>query len=167
MKQILNIFWLGIRESFKDINSLIIFVTIFLTFFSLFVFIPVLAVPGNTVEIQLRIFTLRDYNVLALLSFLTSLFITMQLYAIQQRKKASGVSTVTAGGLGALFAGFIGTAGCAGCLAPLFALFGIGFGGVVFVLEYRLFFVVGMTLIMLFAIYLTARKISNVCVSCQ
>lgn len=166
MKQILNICWSGIRESFKDINSRLIFIAIFLTFFLLFVLIPVLVVPGNTVETQASIFTIRDYSVLALLSFLTSLFITMQLYVIQQKKKASGVSTATAGGLGALFAGFIGTAGCAGCLAPLFAAFGIGFGGVVFVLEYRLFFIIGMTLIMLFSIYLTARKISNVCVSC-
>lgn len=52
------------------------------------------------------------------------------------------------------------------CLAPLFALFGIGFGGVVFVLEYRWYFVVAITLVMLMAIYLTARKIDKVCTSC-
>ncbi|MEK7500952.1 MAG: hypothetical protein AAB642_02390, partial [Patescibacteria group bacterium] len=80
--------------------------------------------------------------------------------------KIGDVSTPTAGGLGALFAGIAGTAFCASCLAPLFALFGIGFGGVVFVLEYRFYFVFGITLLMLTAIYLTARKINKVCNSC-
>jgi hypothetical protein len=68
--------------------------------------------------------------------------------------------------VGALFAGIAGTASCSSCLAPLFALFGIGFGGVIFVLEYRFYFVVGISILMLIAIYLTARKINNVCNSC-
>lgn len=86
---------------------------------------------------------------------------------MRQKRKIGGVGTATAGGLGALFAGIAGTAFCASCLAPLFAIFGIGFGGVIFVLEYRWYFVVAVTLFMLTAIYLTARKINKVCVSCQ
>ena len=73
---------------------------------------------------------------------------------------------IIGGGLGALFAGIAGTAFCASCLAPLFALFGIGFGGVIFVLNYRWYFVVVITLLLLIAIYLTARKINKVCASC-
>lgn len=42
----------------------------------------------------------------------------------------------------------------------------LGFGDIVFVLEYRWYFVVAITLIMLAAIYLTARKINRVCISC-
>lgn len=47
-----------------------------------------------------------------------------------------------------------------------FALLGIGFGDVVFVLEYRWYLAVTITFIMLVAIYLTARKINRVCSSC-
>jgi len=123
-------------------------------------------VPGNTLATQLDIFTVRDYAVLVLLSSLSSLFITMQAYVMRQKQKIGGAGTATAGGLGALFAGIVGTAFCASCLAPLFAIFGIGFGGVIFVLEYRFYFVAGITLLMLITIYLTARKINKVCISC-
>ena len=85
---------------------------------------------------------------------------------MRQKQKIGGAGTATAGGLGALFAGIVGTAFCASCLAPLFAIFGIGFGGVIFVLEYRFYFVAGITLLMLITIYLTARKINKVCISC-
>lgn len=166
MRQLLHIFWLGIREPFKSKNYTSLFLALFFVFFALFIFIPVWTVSGNTLATQLDIFTTRDYTVLVLLSALSSLFITMQVYVMRQKRKIGGVGTATAGGLGALFAGIAGTAFCASCLAPLFAIFGIGFGGVIFVLEYRWYFVVAITLIMLVAIYLTARKINKVCISC-
>lgn len=166
MRQLLHTFWLGIREPFKSKNYTSLFLALFFVFFALFIFIPVWTVSGNTLATQLDIFTTRDYTVLVLLSALSSLFITMQVYVMRQKRKISGVGTATAGGLGTLFAGIAGTAFCASCLAPLFAIFGIGFGGVIFVLEYRWYFVVTITLIMLVAIYLTARKINKVCISC-
>lgn len=166
MRQPLNILWYGIREPFKNKNYITLSLGLFFVFFALFVLIPVWTVSGNTLATQLGIFTTRDYVVVVLLSSLSSLFITMQAYAMRQERNARSVGTATAGGLGALFAGIAGTAFCASCLAPLFAIFGIGFGGVVFVLEYRWYFVVAITLIMLVAIYLTARKINRVCNSC-
>ena len=166
MSHALNIFWFGIREPFKKTNYTSLFLVSFFVFFSLFVLIPVWTVPGNTLTTQLDIFTARDYVVLVLLSSLSSLFITMQVYVMRLKRKIEGAGTATAGGLGALFAGIAGTAFCASCLAPLFAIFGIGFGGVIFVLEYRFYFVAGITLLMLIAIYLTARKINKVCTSC-
>lgn len=166
MKRPLNTFWLGIREPFKNKNYFSLFLVLFFIFFTLFVLIPVWAVSGNTLATQLGIFAARDYTVLVLLSALSSLFITMQVYVMRQKRKIRGMGTATAGGLGALFAGIAGTAFCASCLAPLFAIFGIGFGGVIFTLEYRWYFVVAITLFMIVAIYLTARKIHKVCISC-
>lgn len=166
MGQPLNTLWLGIREPFKNKNYTFLFLVLFFVFFALFVLIPVWTVSGNTLATQLDIFTPRDYLVLILLSSLSSLFITMQVYVMRQKRKIQGVSTATAGGLDALFAGIAGTAFCASCLAPLFAVFGIGFGGVVFVLNYRWYFVVAITLLMVVSIYLTARKINGVCNSC-
>lgn len=166
MKQSLHILWLGIREVITKRSFALLFLILFFVFFALFVLIPVWAVPFNTLATQLDIFTARDYAILVLLSSLSSLFITMQAYVMRQKRKIEGMSTATAGGIGTLFAGIAGTAFCASCLAPLFAIFGIGFGGVIFVLEYRFYFVVGITLLMLIAIYLTARKINRVCVLC-
>lgn len=166
MKQLLNTVWFGVREPLRNKNYTFLFLVLLFIFFALFTLIPVWTVSGNTIATQLNIFTTRDYAVLILLSSLSSLFITMQTYVMRQQKKIGGTGTAAAGGLSALFAGIAGTAFCASCLAPLFAIFGIGFGGTLFVLEYRWYFVAAITLIMLVAIYLTARKIRRVCTSC-
>lgn len=166
MRNFFITFWLGVKEPFKSPNYTALFVVMFLLMFALFVLIPVWAVSGNTIAYQLKIFIARDYAVLILLSGLSSLFITMQVFVMKSRKKVAGLSGTVGGGLSALFAGIVGTAFCASCLAPLFAIFGIGFGGVVFVLDYRWYFVVGITALMLIAIYLMARKINKVCTSC-
>ena len=158
--------WSGIKEPFKNRNYIILFTASFVVMFILFTLIPVLAVYGNTVTTQLEIFTVRDYIIIVLLSGLYSLFIAMQVYVMRQRKKVSGLGTTIGGGLGALFAGIAGTAFCAACLAPLFALFGIGFGGIIFVLQYRFYFVTGIIFLMLTAIYLTSRKIQKNCDTC-
>lgn len=166
MKNFLVILWLGIREPFKKVSYAIIFVLLVLGMLVLFTLIPVWTVAGNTLTTQLKIFTPRDYTVLTILSGLSAIFITMQIYIISLKKRVEGVGRTVGGGLGALFAGITGTAFCASCLAPLFALFGIGFGGVVFVLNYRFYFVIGIILLILAAIYLTAREITNTCISC-
>ena len=158
--------WTGIKEPFKNRNYIILFTASFVVMFILFTLIPVLTVYGNTVTTQLEIFTVRDYIIITLLSGLYSLFIAMQVYVMRQRKKVSGLGTAIGGGLGALFAGIAGTAFCAACLAPLFALFGIGFGGIIFVLQYRFYFVTGIIFLMLTAIYLTSRKIQKKCNTC-
>lgn len=166
MKNFLITLLSGIRETFGNISYMILFIALMLAMLTLFTLIPVWAVSGNTLITQLKTFTPRDYAVLILLSGLSALFITMQIYSITLRKGVKGVGGAIGGGLGALFAGIAGTAFCASCLAPLFAIFGIGFGGVVFVLNYRFYFVAAITLLMFIAIYLTARKIKKVCTSC-
>lgn len=166
MKNFLITLWFGIREPFRKANYAVLFVILILGMLVLFTLIPVWTVAGNTLATQLNIFTPRDYAVLVLLSGLSALFITMQSYVMRLRKRADGIGRTVSGGLGALFAGIAGTAFCASCLAPLFALFGIGFGGVIFVLDYRFYFVIGITVLILTAIYLTARKINKVCTSC-
>ena len=158
--------WIGIHKTFKKTRSIFILLIAFAVMLTLFILIPVWAVPGNTLTTQLSIFALQDYIVLILLSSLSALFLTLQIHVMSEKKKFGSASTAVSGGIGALFAGVAGTAFCASCLAPLFAIFGIGFGGVVFVLEYRLFFVTAISISMLIAIYLTARKTGENCSSC-
>lgn len=145
------------------------FIGITLLMFFIFTIIPVVIVSGNTFSTQLSIFTIRDYLLLTFLSLLSALFITMQIYVFRSTDKNTirGVSKSVSGGFGAIFAGVAGTAFCASCLVPLFAFFGIGFGGVIFVLNYRFYFVIAVILLMLIAIYFTARKINNACTSCK
>lgn len=156
----------GIREPFRSVHYTVLFAVLVLAMLVLFTLIPVWTVAGNTLATQLKIFTPRDYAILILLSGLSALFITMQIYVIRLRKKVRGVGRIIGGGLGALFAGIAGTAFCVSCLVPLFAVFGIGLGGVVFILNYRLYFVAVTTLLLLIGMYLTARQINKACASC-
>lgn len=158
--------WLGIRKPFKKTGYIFILLALFAIMLILFTLIPVWAVPGNTLATQLSIFRLQEYVLLVLLSSLSSLFLTLQIYVMREKKQFRGSGTAIGGGIGALFAGVAGTAFCASCLVPFFAIFGIGFSGVVFVLEYRLYFVATITIFMLIAIYLTARKIGRNCSTC-
>ena len=166
MKSIYLTILFGVRETLTHKNYVALFLLTLPAIFILLILIPVWSVPGNTFAAQLDIFTLQDYLTLSLISLLYALFVAMQVYALRQKNKIVGVGTAVGGGVGAVFAGIAGTAFCASCLAPLFALFGIGFGGVLFVLEYRFYFVAGVSVLMILAIYLTARKIKAVCENC-
>lgn len=142
----------------------LVFIILIFALFFIFTLIPVKTIPANTFKFQLSIFTNADYVLMTVLTILSSLLITTQIYTHRLRKAIIGGTGI--GGAGGVLAAIIGTATCASCLAPLFALFGIGFGGVVFVLNFRFHFVAVMILLMLTAIYLTARKINKVCASC-
>ena len=154
------------KEVLSNRNYIFLFIVVFIATFAFFISIPVWVIAGNTIGTQLEIFKPTDYLTITLLSTLYALFIAMQVYVIKQRKKLKDVGTTVGGGVGALFAGIAGTASCASCLAPFFAFFGIGFGGVIFVLQYHLYFVIGIAILMLISIYLTTRKIRKVCETC-
>lgn len=166
MRAIFSTILFGLKTTFSQKGYAFLFVATFIGLFGLFTFIPAWSVPGISVSRQLDIFSSRDFVILSLLSSLYALFIPMQVYALRQRGDVGGIGAAAGGGAGVLFSGVAGTAFCASCLAPLFAFFGIGFGGVIFVLSYRIYFVIGISLLMLFSIYWTAKKIRNVCDTC-
>lgn len=156
----------GLKMTYEHWGYVVLSVAAFIVVYGLFALIPAWTVPGISVSAQLEIFSFRDYAVLALLSGLYALFIPMQVYILRQKREASGIGAVAGGSAGVLFSGVAGTAFCASCLAPLFAFFGIGFGGIIFVLTYRLYFVIGVAALMVISIYLSAMKIRNVCDTC-
>lgn len=168
MKAFIKTLELGISQSFKKTSYRFLFLILTLLGLVLLILIPVWVVDGNTLKLQLEIFVPRDYLVMIVLAGFYALFLTMQIYAFRQKRRV-GVGTAigeVGGGLGALLAGIAGTASCASCLTPLFALFGIGFGSTLFVLEYRFYLVAVVILLLLIAIYLTARRINNLCAMC-
>ena len=156
----------AIKESLRGTKYKLLFVAVSLFIFFLFVLIPTISIPGNTLLFQLSLFSLLDFSVTIFLSVLYAVFVTMQIYAMRTQKKVTGMATVATGGAGALFAGISGTAFCASCLAPLFAFLGIGFGGLLFVLEYRFYFVIGIVVLMLIAIYFTAKRTVKIYDNC-
>ena len=167
MKHVLQTTTRAIQHSLRGTRYKLLFAGVALAMFFLYAYIPVLLIPGNDLAFQFSLLGLQDYALLAFLSLLNSLFITMQVYAVRKtRSVVSSIGKGIGGSAGALFAGIAGTAFCVSCLAPLFALFGIGFSGVIFTLQYRFYFVGVIVIFMLVALYLTSKKISKVCNSC-
>ena len=153
----------SMKISLRCTNYKLLFISVSLMMFFLFVLIPTISIPGNTFLYQLSLFTSLDLVVTISISILYAIFVTMQIYSMRLKKHVRNIGTTVGGGVGALFAGVAGTAFCASCLAPLFALLGIGFGGVLFVLEYRFYIVTIIVVLMIIAIYLIARSITNNC----
>ena len=145
------------------------FVLFSLFFFMLFIFIPVASIPGNDVSFQLSIYTLKDYFIMILLSMLIGLTLTLQTYTFKAKRikpklPQSAVSgTVSISGV---FAAIVGTAACTSCLAVLFGFLGVSFGSLVFILDHRIYFLIGATVIMIISLYFVAKKVSNVCKKC-
>jgi len=172
MPEILSTVWFGIRQSLSGWRYRVLFVVVFAVFFALFILLPSIFVSEGITNLSyvlegvLGFLQFQDFVTITGLSLLYALFVPMQVYAFRQKKEYAGIGTAVGGGVGTLFAGIAGTAFCASCLAPLLGLFGIGFGGVLFVLEYRLYFVIAIILLMLTAIYYTARRIKNACKTC-
>ena len=158
----------AVKHTFNGIKYRLLFIGIALAMFFLFILIPVLVVAGNSFGFQLSLLTFQDFVLLAFLSLLNSLFLTMQVRLWKSPKATvQGIGKGIGGSAGALFAGIAGSAFCASCLAPFFALFGIGFSGVLFTLQYRFYFVAIIVTLMLVAIYLTSKKIVNACDDCK
>ena len=153
----------SMKISLRGTNYKLLFISVSLMMFFLFVLIPTISIPGNTFLYQLSLFTSLDLVVTISILILYAIFVTMQIYSMRLKKHVRNIGTTVGGGVGALFAGVAGTAFCASCLAPLFALLGIGFGGVLFVLEYRFYIVTIIVVLMIIAIYLIARSITNNC----
>ena len=153
----------SIKISLRGINYKLLFISVSLMIFFLLVLIPTISIPGNTFLYQLSLFSSLDLVITIFLSILYAVFVTIQVFSMRLKKHVRNIGTTVGGGVGALFAGVAGTAFCASCLAPLFALLGIGFGGVLFVLEYRFYFVAAIIILMLIAIYLTSVRISKNC----
>lgn len=156
----------AIRLTFAGVKYRLLFAGVFALMLALLVLIPVFVVSGNTLATEFELLTASNIAVMLFISALYALFATMQVYAMRRRRTARDVGSVAGGGAGALFAGIAGSAFCASCLAPFFAAVGIGFGGVLFVLEYRFYIVAAIVFFMLVALYFTALKILRACASC-
>ncbi len=144
---------------------LAIFISFTVFFLLLFVAIPLFTIVGNDLAFQLSTYNSSDYVLLAVLSLLSGLIFTLQLYKREYGKKVCNsvgtyASTASASASG-VFASVLGTAVCASCIAPIVAFFGLGFGAVSFVLEYQIHFSLVAIIIMLGALYFIAKNINN------
>ncbi|MBI2674750.1 MAG: hypothetical protein HYX22_03390 [Candidatus Yanofskybacteria bacterium] len=158
------------RQMLGEQKHVVIVLLFALFFFGLFVFIPVVTTPGNTLAFQLSIFRIQDYFLMICLALLVGLNFSMNIYARRKQSQSVNISksaaSGTAAGFGGAFGAIVGTATCASCLASLFGVVGLGIGSVAFVLKYQTFFLLGSIALVIISVYFTARKINKVCNSC-
>ena len=138
-------------------------------FIAAYVFIPVWLTPGNSIAFQLQILRPKDYALFVVLSSVTALLVVMQAYIIgKSRARKNIAAAVGSGGAGvysALFGGLLATAACSSCVAVLLGF--LGAGGVLFVVNYRWYFIAGAIALVLVALYFTARRIVGLCEDCR
>jgi len=161
-------FLLATKTVLQQKQYLLLFILLSLVIFFLFILIPVITIPGNTLAFQLSIFTHKDYAFLIIFAFLISLVITMQIFIfyrnknIKERLGNAGVGVV--GGYSGFIAAVLATASCSSCIAALLGF--LGTGAVLFVVENRWLFVAFAIGSMLISLYFMARKINKTCGLC-
>lgn len=163
---LLKLTTLAVKIVFSDKNYLTLYGVLFLTVFVLFIYIPVIRVPGNTLAFQISLFTFTDWFLLILLSGLTAISLAMNIFVAKRDLKSTlNTKTIGRGGFGAL-SGILGsvfgpTASCSSCVGSFFGF--LGAGGVLFLLKYRQMIVALSIIIMLFTLYYTSKRVLGVC----
>lgn len=134
-----------------------------LLFFGVFITLPVLTIPGNTLSYQLSLFRIQDYALMVILALLIGLNVTLRIYAMRQKDALVSSVQGSFSGLAATFAAIVGTATCSSCLASLFLLLGLGTGAAFFVLEHQTIFLAGAILLVLASLYFSLQKAVGLC----
>lgn len=161
--------YLAIKVVFTSKKLLLIFFTTSFVFFSLFILIPVITIPSNSLSFQLSIFRTQDYILMVSLALLVGISLALQIFIWQQNKLAGLSQSIVRGttsGVAGIFGAVVGTAACASCLASLFGLIGLGTGSVFFVLKNQPYFLIGAIGLMLISLYFSAKRVNKVCSSC-
>lgn len=140
MKVIIQQLDSAISKSLKDRRSFLVCAISAIISLAIFIALPVLTIPGNTLFYQLKIFRAQDYFLMLSLSSLIGLNFALQVYSMKQKKINTGgvPQTVAQGmisGIIGMFGAMLGTAACASCLAFLFGLIGLGAGSVLYCIK--------------------------------
>ncbi|HSB47516.1 MAG TPA: hypothetical protein VLD37_05865 [Candidatus Bilamarchaeum sp.] len=131
-----------------------------------YVSIPVFTIPGNSYGFFLASTSLPDLAVIAALSALMGIVLSMQAYCWKNRIKAVsnagvGIAGFLSGAVSAIFA----SATCTSCVSALFSF--LGFGGVLFLLEHKAEVTALTGGLVLVSLYFTSRRIAGNCESCK
>ncbi len=86
--QILTHIITAARTVLREETYRLALVPVGLLVFSVFVAIPTLTIPGNTLRLQFSLYSLQSYITLSVLSLLAALFVVMNVYAYKRANAA-------------------------------------------------------------------------------
>jgi len=135
--------------------------------YMVFVGIPVLTIPGNSLIFQLSIFTGRDYVLMAVLALLASLFTVTQIELFRRHRggmRFQAIGKVGAGGAAGTLAAILATTACSSCIVAILGF--LGFGTVLTILRYRWYVALVAIVFILISIIFTLRHFEKPCEKC-
>lgn len=135
---------------------------------ALFIVVPVVSTPGNTIAFQLSITRPLDWLLMGVLALFIGATVAVEIAARRRQRGriTTAVARTTLGGASGLFGVLVGTAACTSCLASILGLVGIGFGGTLFVLQHRTPFLIGAIALSVGVLALAMRRLYRSCASC-
>ncbi len=146
----------------------IAFVVLVILLLALYVSIPVLTIPGNTLAFQLSLYAPIDYILFIFLSLTTSLLVLMQIFSFRSSHKY-GMKAVGHGGMGILSgisAGILTSVTCVPCAIGFLGIFGSA-GSAFVVNEYQSYFILIAIVLVLWGIYHASSRIMGYCKECN
>lgn len=146
-----------------------LFLVLSAAFFGLFLYIPIRSIPGNSLEMQLSISRFQDLFLLAILSFLTSLSIIMNIYMLKNKSgKSPGLHLVGQAGIGGMsgiIASMFGTLTCGLCITSILSF--LSATSIVFLIQNKDLITVAAIILMFISLYITSRKLLGFCKECN
>lgn len=135
-------------------------------FFGVIILIPATIVPGNDVLIQLSIMPRSDILVIMIVSLLTAISLSFNLYLFMRgNSNTHSFGNAAMSGITGLTSSFFGSVTCVACAASVLGL--VGVGTMTFIYQYRPILATISVGILLFSLYLTSKRILYLCDSCH
>ncbi len=165
----LRIINLAIKTIFSRWNYRAALIALFVSLISLYIYIPVATIPGNTLSFQMGLYTPTEFLLFVLLSLATSLLILLQVFIFthlhEEKRKGIAIAQGGAGILSGLFAGILTSITCVPCVIGFLGIFG-SLSTILIISEYQTYIAFAALLIVLLGIYYTSLRVTGHCETC-
>lgn len=143
---------------------LFMFVLLSVSVFWIIILAPVQIASAN---IESQGFTTSDLVFLGVVSILTSLVITMQVFSFRLTGNAGAAQSALSGAglVSAFSAAIFSSAACGLCVGALFGF--LGAGGVIFLVDNRAYIIVGSVALLVLSLYFSSKKVNSDCDICH
>jgi high-affinity Fe2+/Pb2+ permease len=149
------------------VNLFYIFLFLFfvIAFIFFFIELQVLLTPEpDNLSLYLKIWRIKDWLIVGLLSILVSLNFIFFVYLIKIKSpEIKSTSTGIFGTLLGIFSAILVTALCSSCLAVLFSLLGISFSMGIFFLKYKFLIFIISSILLLISLHFQSKIIIEKC----
>jgi hypothetical protein len=153
------------KDSGINFAYIFLFLLFAIAFIFFFIELQVLLTPEpDNFSLYLKIWQIRDWLIVGLLSILISLNFVFFIYLIKIKSpETKSTSAGILGTLSGIFSAILATAWCSSCLAVLFSLLGISFSTGIFFLKYKFLIFFISTILLLLSLYFQAKIIIKKC----